>query len=191
MSDYYVLLVISREPFDKSAVEILKRQEEVRHFIQTEVDVETRAGCIIIKKSAPEYMIENWDKILLGKGKCASETIADWLKNLCRSMRYIPEYKKKEENNMYCPRCGGDKFEQLWGNCSKQCIYCEKAIYCSQPWDKNEIDPETLPIFSKKEALKLRKEYDKFPGNKEKGEKHLKENKKFWDKVHKDSLDLM
>lgn len=96
MSDYHVLLVISREPFDKSAVETLKKQDQVRHFIQVEVDMQSRNRGLFIRQPAPEYM--KGDKMLIcGLGDSASVTITDWLKYLCSQMSYEPEYKKREK----------------------------------------------------------------------------------------------
>jgi len=34
---------------------------------------------------------------------------------------------------MYCPKCGGNNFEALFGGrCNKSCVYCGKAILCKK-----------------------------------------------------------
>jgi hypothetical protein len=84
---------------------------------------------------------------------------------------------------MYCPRCGGSDLEYVFCGCrEKACVYCGQGINCADPFD-GEMDKDSLPVNSFLKACKLRRKYNKIPGNKEKGKKRVKENKSFWDEV--------
>lgn len=74
---------------------------------------------------------------------------------------------------MYCPRCGGNEFSLILSDSiSEYCVYCEKTIYNS-----NDVLKD-LPIMDEKKAQEIRNEYNKIPGNKEKGEKNTIEHTK-------------
>ena len=93
---------------------------------------------------------------------------------------------------MFCPICGGYNWEQLCGGrCSKSCVYCGKAIYCRCLFtDEDEIEEDSIPIKNPLKAAKLRRAYNKIPGNKEKGIKNTKENKAFHDEVKKNACKI-
>lgn len=80
---------------------------------------------------------------------------------------------------MFCPRCGGHKFEPLFmGLCSKGCVYCCKGIYCKDFLSEN-TEKDSLPVKNPFRALWLRFLYNRIPGNKNAGKRRLRENKKF------------
>jgi hypothetical protein len=62
------------------------------------------------------------------------------------------------------------------------CVYCGRGINCVNPVD-GEADKDSLPVRGFFKACKLRRKYNKIPGNKEKGEKRVRENKSFWDEI--------
>ncbi|MDD2935486.1 MAG: hypothetical protein PHX25_03380 [Candidatus Pacebacteria bacterium] len=81
---------------------------------------------------------------------------------------------------MFCPRCGGFKFEFLYGGlCWKGCVYCCKGIHCHEDFSHREIDKNSLPVKNPFRALWLRFLYNRIPGNKDLGKKRIKGNKKF------------
>ncbi|MBU1046723.1 hypothetical protein KKH36_03030 [Patescibacteria group bacterium] len=60
---------------------------------------------------------------------------------------------------MYCPRCGGWNFTQLFGGiCEKVCDSCNKGINCTDNLT-NEIQEDSVPIRNLKEAAELRRKY--------------------------------
>ncbi len=88
---------------------------------------------------------------------------------------------------MFCPECGGSKWENLYGgSCSMRCVYCGKAIYC-RDLCSDEISSDSLPVRNPIKALKLRRAYNKVPGNKERGQKNLKANEAFHRKMAEDA----
>jgi len=84
---------------------------------------------------------------------------------------------------MYCPRCGGRKFAQLYGgNCSKACLYCDKAIYCRDVF-AGKICKDSVPVINPFKAIMLRVMYNKNSDNKERGKKNIKEHEVFYKKT--------
>ena len=83
---------------------------------------------------------------------------------------------------IYCPICGGTKFENLYGGtCSKSCVYCNKAINCRDIFT-SQLEVDSIPVGNPFKAVYLRYKYNSIPGNKEKGKVNIEKNKEFWAK---------
>lgn len=68
---------------------------------------------------------------------------------------------------MFCPVCGNNELEQLYGGmCGKGCVKCGKGIYCRDPLS-NEIEEDSLPVEDWDEAEKLRLTYQEKANKKE------------------------
>lgn len=96
MMRYYAVFVISRKPIDLGN---LVEDPNVQHLVEKEfiqsADI-TSAGDRRgwrIEKSAPEHC-DGVGFVHRAYGESISVVIADWFKNLCRSMSYVPRYHK-------------------------------------------------------------------------------------------------
>lgn len=86
----------------------------------------------------------------------------------------------------FCPRCGGTIWSQLYGgDCGKICVYCQKAMYCSDA-TTGKMLKDSLPVKNPFKAIMLRMCYNAIPGNRKSGklrlknhQEHVKESKEF------------
>jgi len=81
---------------------------------------------------------------------------------------------------MFCPQCGGIKWEQLFGgNCGRSCVYCGKAMYCRPSYRSKVLILDSIPIKNPFKALWLRFVYNMKPGNRAKGKSNIEANKAY------------
>ena len=62
---------------------------------------------------------------------------------------------------MFCPRCGRNEFEQVYGGrCSAVCNHCGHYIWCTETLG-TETEPDSIPIYDIVEATRISRAYDK------------------------------
>jgi hypothetical protein len=86
----FVTLIISDEP-----VKLPKKvRETARHCIQEQVNVKFDRGYGEIVQS----LSDGTSRLAHGTGQCESGVICDWLRNICASRSYIPQYRLREKS---------------------------------------------------------------------------------------------
>lgn len=92
---------------------------------------------------------------------------------------------------MYCPRCGGDVFENYIGGCCQcQCVYCGGAVNC---WNvgKTGMIKETEAVTSSREAVFLREKYNQSKDNRKRGEENLLKHSEYLQERRQENKNLV
>lgn len=91
---------------------------------------------------------------------------------------------------MFCPNCGGRKFETLFGGmCSKSCVYCGKAVQCKDR-KTGVIEKDSILTKNPLWAIILRILYNRIPGNRAKGRENIKKHEAFNRRV-KENMEII